>query len=88
MPNFALMEVLEGKVVRLTHLPIGIKGVIHSQEESEFTLTLMEMGCIPGEPVWIEVIAPMGDPLAIQIAGYHLSIRKSEAEKIWVTITP
>ena len=80
------MKVLEEKVIRLSHLPTGVKAVIKSQEESEFRLTLMEMGCIPGEPVCIEMIAPMGDPLAIQIAGYHLSIRKSEADKIWVSI--
>jgi ferrous iron transport protein A len=81
------MKVLEEKVVRLSVLPAGVKAVIQSQEESEFRLTLMEMGCIPGEPVWVEMIAPMGDPMAIQIAGYYLSIRKSEAEKIWVSIT-
>ncbi len=44
------------------------------------------MGCIPGEPIWIEMIAPMGDPLAIQVAGYYLSIRKKDADKIWVVI--
>ena len=81
------MKVLEEKIVRLSRLPIGTKAVIESQEESDFRLTLMEMGCIPGEPVWVEMVAPMGDPLSIQIAGYHLSIRKSEAEKIWVSIT-
>ena len=81
------MRVLEEKIVRLSRLPVGIKAIIKSQEESEFTLTLMEMGCIPGEPVCIEMVAPMGDPLAIQIAGYYLSIRKSEAEKIWVSVT-
>jgi ferrous iron transport protein A len=58
--------------------------VIHSHEEGEFQLTLMEMGCIPGEPVHVEMIAPMGDPMAIQIAGYYLSIRKQDADKIWV----
>jgi len=46
----------------------------------------MEMGCVPGEEVWVEMIAPMGDPMAIQIAGYHLSIRKKDAEKIWVQV--
>lgn len=44
------------------------------------------MGCIPGESVWIEMIAPMGDPLAIQIAGYYLSIRKQDADKIMVSL--
>ena len=81
------MRVLEEKILRLSNLPAGVKAVIQSQEESDFRLTLMEMGCIPGESVWVEMIAPMGDPMAIQIAGYYLSIRKSEADKIWVSIT-
>ncbi len=74
----------EENAIRLSHLPAGIKAVIKDHDESEFQLTLMEMGCIPGEPVWVEMIAPMGDPMAIQIAGYYLSIRKKDADKIWV----
>ncbi|MEI8278317.1 MAG: FeoA family protein [Bacteroidota bacterium] len=80
------MDLTEDKIVRLSHLPTGKHAVIKSHEESDFQLTLMEMGCVPGEPVWVEMIAPMGDPLAIQIAGYHLSIRKQDADRIWVEI--
>ncbi|OJW83519.1 MAG: ferrous iron transport protein A [Bacteroidetes bacterium 46-16] len=80
------MNVLEEQVVRLSQLPSGKKAVIKSHEESDFQLTLMEMGCVPGEPVWVEMIAPLGDPLAIQIAGYYLSIRKKDAEKILVVL--
>ena len=87
MPKFAIMKVLEEKLVRLSVLPSGIKAVIQSQEESDFRLTLMEMGCIPGEPVRVEMVAPLGDPIAIKVAGYHLSIRKQDAEKIWVSVT-
>jgi ferrous iron transport protein A len=74
-------------VVRLSQLPTGRRAVIKTQDESDFRLTLMEMGCIPGEPVWVEMIAPMGDPMAIQIAGYYLSIRKNDADKIWVELS-
>lgn len=79
------MSVLQEQILRLSQLRAGQKAVIKEHEESDFRLTLMEMGCIPGEPVWIEMIAPMGDPMAIQIAGYYLSIRKQDAERIWVT---
>lgn len=82
--TFVLMEVKQEHLVRLSELPAGTKAVIDSHDESEFQLTLMEMGCVPGEPVWVEMIAPMGDPMAINIAGYYLSIRKKEADKIWV----
>jgi ferrous iron transport protein A len=81
------MKVAAEQVLRLSQLPTGVRAVIRSHDESDFELTLMEMGCIPGEPVWIEMIAPMGDPLAIQIAGYYLSIRKKDADKIWVEVS-
>lgn len=72
--------------MRLSQLPTGARAVIESHEASDFELTLLEMGCVPGEPVWIEMIAPMGDPLAIRIAGYYLSIRRKEAQNIWVSV--
>lgn len=75
------------KELRLSQLPAGKKAIILRHEESDFKLTLLEMGCIPGEPVWVEMIAPMGDPMAIQIAGYYLSLRKQDADKIWVELS-
>jgi len=81
-----IQEGAHAKIVRLSALPAGHRGLIKEHEESDFRLTLMEMGCIPGEPVWIEMVAPLGDPLAIRIAGYHLSIRRQDAENIWVEL--
>lgn len=80
------MAMVEEKAMRLSQLPAGTRAVIKDQEDNELRLTLMEMGCVPGEPVWVEMIAPMGDPLAINIAGYYLSIRKKEADNIWVVM--
>lgn len=80
------MKAVEQTSVRLSQLPTGKKAVITSHDESDFQLTLMEMGCVPGEQIWVEMIAPLGDPLAIQIAGYYLSIRKKDADKIWVQL--
>jgi ferrous iron transport protein A len=82
--TFAIMNQPEKRAVRLSELLPGVRATIKSHDESDFQLTLMEMGCIPGEPVLVEMIAPMGDPMAIQIAGYYLSIRKQDADKIWV----
>jgi ferrous iron transport protein A len=72
--------------VQLSKLKAGRRAVIKEHEDTEFRLTLMEMGCVPGEPVLVEMIAPMGDPMAISIAGYYLSIRKKDAENIWVEL--
>jgi ferrous iron transport protein A len=49
-------------------------------------LRLREMGLLPGTPVTLVRTAPMGDPLEIKIRGYHLSLRKSEAEQILVEV--
>ena len=84
---FVRMNVLEENTVRLSQMPTGKRAVIKTHEQSDFQLTLMEMGCVPGEPVWVEMIAPLGDPLANQLAGYYLSIRKQDAEKILVTLS-
>ena len=48
-------------------------------------LKLMEMGCIPGETIRVEQIAPLGDPISISVAGYQLSLRNDEAEGIIIT---
>ena len=42
----------------------------------------MEMGCLPGESIVVERYAPFGDPMAITVSGYQLSLRKLEASTI------
>ncbi len=70
---------------KLSELTIGEAGVIHSFEKDDIFLKLMEMGCIPGESIKVEQIAPLGDPISISVAGYQLSLRKDEADSIWIT---
>ena len=48
---------------------------------------LMEMGVIEGEPFELVASAPMGDPLEIKVQGYRLSIRKSEAARVFVQVS-
>lgn len=69
---------------KLSELHAGEKGVILSFENSELHLKLMEMGCVPGEEVLIEYIAPLGDPISILVSGYQLSLRLEEAQNILV----
>lgn len=45
---------------------------------------LMDMGVLPGTPVRVEKVAPLGDPIEVRIKSYHLSLRKSEADEIAV----
>lgn len=69
---------------KLSQLKIGESGVIHSFENDDIFLKLMEMGCIPGELITVEQIAPLGDPISISVAGYQLSLRMNEADSIFI----
>ena len=62
----------------------GTTAVIVSFGDDNLFLKLMEMGCVPGETVKIEQIAPLGDPISIAVAGYNLSLRLNEADNIFV----
>ncbi|HEX2534684.1 MAG TPA: FeoA family protein [Chitinophagaceae bacterium] len=72
--------------MKLSELRPGQKGKIRGFQSSDLELKLMEMGCIPGEDVVVEQIAPLGDPISIRIAGYSLSLRKNEAAQIIVDL--
>ena len=69
---------------RLSEVRIGSSAVIVSFEQSDVFLKLMEMGCIPGEIVKVDQVAPLGDPIAITVSGYNLSLRLDEANNIFV----
>ncbi len=45
---------------------------------------LLDMGAVAGTLIEIERVAPLGDPIAVKIRGYHLTLRKEEAERIKV----
>lgn len=68
-----LSEIKPGKTVLVKHF-----------DKDDIFLKLMEMGCVPGETIIIDQVAPLGDPISILVAGYHLSLRLNEAENIWV----
>ncbi len=69
---------------KLSEVKVGKTVVIHSFEKDDIFIKLMEMGCIPGERVKVEQVAPLGDPISITVSGYNLSLRINEAEKILV----
>ncbi len=69
---------------RLSDVKVGETVVIKSFEKNEIFLKLMEMGCVPGERIKVDQIAPLGDPIAITVSGYNLSLRLDEAENIFV----
>ncbi|MBS1919802.1 MAG: ferrous iron transport protein A [Bacteroidetes bacterium] len=74
------------KNIKLSDLKPGQSAVIKKFNSTEIFLKLMEMGCLPGEKVVLEQIAPLGDPVSISVAGYTLSLRLNEAEEIIVEL--
>ncbi len=69
---------------RLSEVGVGKTVIIKSFEKDDIFIKLMEMGCIPGETIRVQQIAPLGDPISITVAGYNLSLRLNEAEQIFV----
>ena len=66
----------------LEQLRVGEIGIVKEFTDLEMSVKLMEMGCLPGEPVKVARIAPLGDPIAINVSGYQLSLRRFEASTI------
>jgi ferrous iron transport protein A len=69
----------------LTALKLGAAGTV-----SEIKLRpdqrgrLLEMGLLVGTLVQLVRFAPLGDPVEIKVRGYHLTLRRHDAEQIWV----
>lgn len=70
----------------LADLKVNESGKVVSIDEQAQKLKskLLSMGVVPGTIVKVEKVAPLGDPIDILVLGYHLSLRKNEAEKIFV----
>ncbi|NJM94709.1 MAG: ferrous iron transport protein A [Cytophagales bacterium] len=71
-------------VRNLAQLKRGEKAVIKGFTDKDLSLKLMEMGCLPGALIEFCYKAPLGDPIAVRIAGYTLSLRITEARTILI----
>lgn len=66
----------------IADLKIGEKGFIKNFYDTDLSIKLLEMGCLPGEQITIDFIAPLGDPIGIEVNGYCLALRKEEAATV------
>lgn len=71
---------------KLSELKPGQRAIIRRFSSQDIHLKLMEMGCLPGESISVEQVAPLGDPVSVHVAGYTLSLRLDEAEHIVVDL--
>lgn len=72
MASTSLDNLDEGEQGRIT----GLTGA------TDLRRRLMEMGLIPGTLLRVVRFAPLGDPIDIEVRGYHLSLRKQEARQV------
>lgn len=68
----------------LAHIPPGQGGIIADVATDELSAKLVEMGLYRGKEVKVLFRAPLGDPIAVDVDGYVLSLRIDEASLIHI----
>ena len=58
--------------------------VVKLHGEGAVKRRIMDMGITKGVQVYVRKVAPLGDPVEVNVRGYDLSIRKNDAEMIEV----
>jgi len=72
----------------LAALKKGQKAIITDLNIDAVPLKLLEMGCLPGNTVELLQVAPMGDPIYINVNESHVAIRLETAREIDVEFIP
>lgn len=69
------------RVLKAKELKQGMRArVIKIEQEDELCPRLLELGLIPGTEFQVTKVAPLGDPVELDVRGYKLCIRRSEVE--------
>ena len=69
----------------LREVPIGGKAkVVKLHGEGAIKRRIMDMGITRGTEIFVRKVAPLGDPIELNVRGYELSLRKADAELIEV----
>ena len=58
--------------------------VVKLHGEGAVKRRIMDMGITKGTEVYVRKVAPLGDPVEVNVRGYELSLRKADAEMIEV----
>ena len=59
--------------------------VVRLHGEGAVKRRIMDMGITKGVEIHVRKVAPLGDPMELNVRGYELSVRKADAEKIEVS---
>ena len=69
----------------LREVPVGgTAKVVRIHGEGAVKCRIMDMGITRGVEIYVQKVAPLGDPIEITVRGYELSLRKADAESIEV----
>ena len=72
-------------LISLSQHPVGATATLRDFPKTGTAfLRLREMGLLAGTTLTLVRTAPLGDPIEIKVRGYHLTLRKSEADHILV----
>jgi len=66
---------------------LAVKGMCKVHKitgEKPIKKRLLEMGFVKGTVIYVEKVAPLGDPMELVLKGYHLSLRREEAKDVHV----
>jgi len=66
----------------VANLAYGQKGIIKEFKDDLLPIKLLELGCLPGNEVELIQVAPLKDPIYVNINGAHIAIRRATAEQI------
>ncbi len=69
-------------ILTVAHLKRGQKGIIKEFVVDILPIKLLELGCLPGNEVELVQVAPLNDPIYINVNGSHIAIRRSVALQI------
>jgi ferrous iron transport protein A len=76
-------------MVSLDKLRVGQRGSVNALDgDGALVQRLLEMGIYEGTPVEVLAIAPLGDPIEVRLPDFRLSLRRSEAARVMVTLDP
>jgi len=76
------------KAKKLSELNPGQEGrVVKISGEGFIYRRILDMGIVKNSRIAVERVAPLGGPIEVKIKGYHLSLRKEEAENIFVEVS-
>ena len=69
----------------LQDVPVGgTAAVVKLHGEGAVRRRIMDMGITKGVEIYVRKVAPLGDPMELNVRGYELSVRKADAEMIEV----